>query len=73
MQTNAQGGVSWLVLFIYIFKVNKSRMRWIGHARNMVKIRNAYKILVGKPEGKTLLRRNRCKWKNIKMGWSEGG
>jgi len=27
MQTHAQGGVSWLVLFIYIFRVNKSRMR----------------------------------------------
>jgi len=38
MQTNAKGGVSWLVLFIYIFRVNKSRMRWTGHAKNMEKI-----------------------------------
>jgi hypothetical protein len=30
--------------------------------------RNAYKILVGKPEGKTPLGKSRCIWKdNIKM------
>jgi hypothetical protein len=52
MQTNAQGGVSWLVLFIYILRVNESRMRWIGHARITEEIRNTNKILVSKPEGK---------------------
>jgi len=27
-------------------------MRWAGHVARMGEIRNAYKILVGKPEGK---------------------
>jgi hypothetical protein len=30
-------------------------------------MRNAYRILVGKPEGKTLLGRPRRRWVNIKM------
>jgi hypothetical protein len=31
----------------------KSRwMRWIGHVERMVRKRNAYRIFVGKPEGK---------------------
>jgi hypothetical protein len=29
------------------------RMRWMGHVACMVEIRNAHKILVRKPEGKT--------------------
>jgi hypothetical protein len=34
--------------------------------------RNAYIILVGKPEGKRPLGRPRCRWlKNIKMGLAE--
>jgi hypothetical protein len=28
-------------------------MRWTGHVAHTVKKRNAYKILVGKPEGTT--------------------
>jgi CRISPR/Cas system-associated protein Cas7 (RAMP superfamily) len=28
------------------------RMRWAGHVAHMVDMKNAYKILVGKPEGK---------------------
>jgi hypothetical protein len=36
-----------------IIRVNKSRrMRWAGHAARMGERRNAYRILVGKPEGK---------------------
>jgi hypothetical protein len=35
--------------------------------------RNAYRILVGKPEGKTPLGRPRCSWVNIKMDLSETG
>jgi hypothetical protein len=30
----------------------KSRMKWAGHVARMVEKRNAYKILVGNPEGK---------------------
>jgi hypothetical protein len=36
--------------------------------------RNAYRILVGKPEGKRPLRRPRCRWvNNIKMDLRETG
>jgi hypothetical protein len=35
-------------------------------------MRNVYKILVGKPEGKRLLGRPRCRWKyNIKIRVTE--
>jgi hypothetical protein len=38
---------------IYIIKVIKSRrMRWAGHVACMGEKRNAYRILVGKPEGR---------------------
>jgi hypothetical protein len=37
-------------------------MRWAGHVAPMGKMRNAYKSLVGKPEGKSHLRRPRCTW-----------
>jgi hypothetical protein len=35
-----------------IIKIMKSRMRWAGHVARMVEKRNAYGLLVGKPEGK---------------------
>jgi hypothetical protein len=50
------------------------RMRWAGHVAYMVAVRSAYKILVGKPEGKRPLRRHRCRWEdNIKMDLGEVG
>jgi hypothetical protein len=43
-----------------IISVIKSRrMRWAGHVALMGETRNAYKILIGKPEGKRPLRRHR--------------
>jgi hypothetical protein len=39
--------------------MNTRRMRWAGHAARMWKKRNAYRLLVGKPEGKRPLRRPR--------------
>jgi hypothetical protein len=38
------------------------RMRWAGHVARMGEKRNAYRILVGKPEGKRPLGRPRCRW-----------
>jgi len=36
--------------------------------------RGVYRVLVGKPEGKTPLERPRCRWEdNIKMGLQEMG
>jgi len=37
-------------------------MRWEGHIARLEKIRNAYKILVGKPEGKRSLGRPGRRW-----------
>jgi hypothetical protein len=51
------------------------RMSWAGHVARMGERRNAYRILVGKPEGKRSLGRPRRRWvDNIKMdlrkiGW----
>jgi hypothetical protein len=50
-------------------RMMKSRwMRWVGHVARMGVKRNAYKILVGKPEGKRPLGRPTYKWvDNIKL------
>jgi hypothetical protein len=41
-----------------IIRIIKSRrMRWAGHVARMGKTRNAYRLLVGKPEGKRPLGR----------------
>jgi hypothetical protein len=42
-----------------IVRIIKSRMRWVGHAARMEEKRNAYRLLVGKPEGKGPLGRPR--------------
>jgi hypothetical protein len=34
-------------------------MRWVGHVTSMGEMKNAYKILVGKPAGKRPLGRTR--------------
>jgi hypothetical protein len=63
-----------------IIRIIKSRrMRWAGHiARMMGEKRNAYRLLVGKPEGKRPLGRPKRRWvDNIKVnlgdvGWGDG-
>jgi hypothetical protein len=52
-----------------IIRIMKSRrMRWVGHVAQLVEKRNAYRLLVGKPEGKRPLGRPRCRWvDNISM------
>jgi hypothetical protein len=59
-----------------LIKMIKSRrIRWAGHVARIGEKRNAYKIVVGKPEGKRPLGRPRRRWvDNIKMdlraiGW----
>jgi hypothetical protein len=48
--------------------IKSRRMRWAGHIARMGEKRNAYRILVGKPEGKKSLGRARRRWVyNIKM------
>jgi hypothetical protein len=41
--------------------IQSRRMRWAVHVARMGENRNAYRILVGKPEGKRPLRRPRCR------------
>jgi hypothetical protein len=54
--------------------IKSRRMRWAGHAARMEAKRNAYRILVGKPEGNRSLGRPKCKWvDNIKMDLREIG
>jgi hypothetical protein len=52
-----------------IIRVIKSRiMRWAGHVTGIREMRNAYRILVRKPEGKRPLGRPRYRWEdNILM------
>jgi hypothetical protein len=40
-----------------MIRVIKTRMKWAGHVEHMGEMRNAYKILVRKPEGKKQWRR----------------
>jgi hypothetical protein len=52
-----------------IIRIIKSgRMRWARHVARMVEKRNVYRLLVGKPEGKRPLGRQRRRWiDNIKI------
>jgi hypothetical protein len=62
-----------LYYFSNIIRMMKSRkMRWEGHVVHMEEMRNAFKILVGKPEVTIPLGRLRRKFKDsIKMGLKE--
>ena len=49
-------------------------MRWAGHVARMGEERGAYRVLVGKPEGKRPLGRRRRRWvDNIRMDLQEVG
>jgi hypothetical protein len=53
-------------------------MRWTGHVARLGEKRNAYRILVGKPEEKRPLGRSRRRWVDKmkidlrKIGWGYG-
>jgi len=71
-------GLSDLYSSLNIIQVIKSRRkRWVGHVARMTR-RGAYRVLVGKTEGKRPLGRPSCRWEgNIKMdlqdvGWGHG-
>jgi hypothetical protein len=52
--------------------INSRRMRWAGHVTRMGETRNAYRIFVGKPEGKRPLGRLRRRWvDNVKIDLRE--
>jgi hypothetical protein len=57
-----------------IIRIIKSRIRWAGHVARMGEKRNAYRLLVGKAEGKRLLGRPRRRWvDSIRMDLGEVG
>jgi hypothetical protein len=57
-----------------IRKKKSRRRRWAGHVARMGKPRNAYRLLVGKPEEERLLGRPRRRWvDNIKINLREIG
>jgi hypothetical protein len=53
------------------------RMRWAGHVTQMGEKRNAYRLLVGKPEGRRPVGRPRRRWLNnirmdlVEVGWGD--
>jgi hypothetical protein len=54
--------------------IKSKRMRWAGHVIRMGEKRNAYRIFVGKPEGKKPLGKQRRRWAdNIKIDHREIG
>jgi hypothetical protein len=42
--------------------INSRRMRWAGHVARMGEKRNAYSLLVGKPEGMSLENQDTSGW-----------
>jgi hypothetical protein len=54
--------------------IKSRRMRWAGHVARMGEGRGAYRVLVGRPEGRRPLGRPRRRWEdNIKMNLQEVG
>jgi hypothetical protein len=54
--------------------IKSKRMRWTRHVARMGRMRNVYKILVGKPEGKRLVGRpRRSREVNIGMDLDASG
>jgi hypothetical protein len=54
--------------------IKSRRMRWVGYLACMGERRGVYRDLAGKPKGKRLLGKPRCRWEdNIKMNLQEVG
>ena len=53
--------------------IKSRRMRWAGHVVRMGEERGAYRVLVGKPEGRRQLGRPRRRWADIRMDLQEVG
>jgi hypothetical protein len=57
-----------------VWMVKSRRMRWAGHVARMEEDRGVYRVLVGKPEGKSVVVRvGRGGGGNIKMDIQEVG
>ena len=54
--------------------IKSRRMRWAGHVARMGEEKEAYRVLMGKPEGNRPLGRPRRRWvDNIRMDLQEVG
>ena len=54
--------------------IKSRRMRWAGHVAHMGAERGVYRVLVGKPEGRSPMVRPRRRWVfNIRMDLHEVG
>jgi hypothetical protein len=57
--------------------IKPRRMRWAGHIARMGEKRNAYRLLLGKPDGRRLLGRPRRRWLDnirkdlVEVGWGD--
>jgi hypothetical protein len=57
-----------------IRQIKSRRMRWAGHVARIGDGRNVYRVLVGKPEGKSPLERPRRRWEDgIRMDFRDIG
>jgi hypothetical protein len=71
---HAEGQHDFYASPIIIITIKSMRVRWAGHVVQMEEKRNVYRLLVGKPEGKSPLGRPRCRQEdNIKMDLVEKG
>jgi hypothetical protein len=62
------------ILILCVLMIKSRRLRWAGHVARMGASRDAYRALVGKPEGTRPLGRHRRRWEdNIKMDLREVG
>jgi hypothetical protein len=57
--------------------IKAMRMRWAGHVAQIGENRNAYRLLVGKPEGRRPLGKSRHRWVDnismdlVEVGWGD--
>ena len=57
---------------VFLGDKKSRRMRWAGYVAHMEERRDIYRVLVGKPDGKTPLGRPRNRWEdNIKIDLQE--
>ena len=67
MQVAGTTNKFWIQIVASVIFVAR-RIRWVGYIACMGDSRAAYRVLVGKPVGQRLLRRQRRRWENnIKM------
>jgi len=54
--------------------IKSRRIRWVGHVTRMRERRDVYRVLVGKPERKSVLGRPRLRWEdNIEVDLQDVG